>query len=101
MATNVKVVINTTEKFKEVQSRCNSMWENTDTEAEAVCDCIEAFKSRQFGMLHGWDSVDLLLDCIEDNDIVNIEGFPNEWYAVYIDLNNKAKKELEAERVGA
>ena len=101
MATNVKVKVETTEKFEELQKECNSMWDNTNEQAEAITDCIEAFKARQFAMLHGWGNVDLLLDCIKDNDCVNIEEFDNGWFAVYIELNNKSRKELEAERVGA
>jgi hypothetical protein len=98
MATNVKVKVATTDKYEEIKARTNSMWDNTDTQAEVITDTIECFKARQFSIIHGWDNVDTLLECLADNEELNIEELENDWFVVYFELNNKARKELEEMR---
>ena len=92
-----KMVVKTTDKYNEIKTRFNAEKGN-DTDG-IILDGIECLKERVIAMFHGWEQVDTFLECLADNEDLNIVEFDNGWFGCYYELNNKARKELE--RMGA
>ena len=79
-------MIKTTTYYKEINKD-----EPTDFEG-VVLDAIECFERRQAAYCFTSEQVEAIKNCVTDT--VTVDEFDG-YYAVYVELNNKARKEYE------
>ena len=79
-------MITTTDYYKTINKD-----EPTDYEA-VILDTIECFKERKPSYLYNKDMIEDVKTCV--TDVVTVDEFDG-YYAVYVELNNKARKEYE------